>query len=465
MHVRKFQGETIEETLKQIKKELGPDAIILKTTTNRGIKGAFKRSRVEVTAAITEKTYLKKATLETAVGNDNVDSLSNQSASYLSELIDDYDQKTSGRSSVKNNSGYGNLGLNKRVNDKTELDSFLNNDQNKAEAVAPVSSVNEFITSPSTTSQSESISSQLGPFEKTESVEKRELRYENNSNERSDEQILGLKEEINQLKELVNEISLKDIDQKAEKSIDEKHFIQSIYTLLKSSGLNERFLHENIKEFISQNSNGNEDELIDHVIKKIQGNLKVDEGLLESSAPGVNLFFGIKNSGQTMLVRKLAAKQKGSELIVYGEEDESFGRKISGVSTHYSRSVAEVISIARKIVEKGNNAIVDINLNEIEPEDVASICDYCTNNFEVFRSFLTLNSIHTESINLRLIKKYKNFASVINFTHVDLCLDWGSIFNCMYLEDVPISYLSRGININSGVERITDETLLNNLLA
>ena len=68
MHVRKFQGDTIEDTLKQIKSELGPDAIILKTTTNRGLKGAFKRSRVEVTAAITEKTYLKKATLESAVG-------------------------------------------------------------------------------------------------------------------------------------------------------------------------------------------------------------------------------------------------------------------------------------------------------------------------------------------------------------------------------------------------------------
>ena len=60
MHVRKFQGETIEETLKTIKKELGPDAIILKTTTNKGIKGAFKKNRVEVTAAILKKNYLKK---------------------------------------------------------------------------------------------------------------------------------------------------------------------------------------------------------------------------------------------------------------------------------------------------------------------------------------------------------------------------------------------------------------------
>ena len=72
---------------------------------------------------------------------------------------------------------------------------------------------------------------------------------------------------------------------------------------------------------------------------------------------------------------------------------------------------------------------------------------------------LTLNSIHSESINLRLIKKYKKFAPIVNFTHVDLCLDWGSMFNCMYLEDIPISYLSRGVDINSGVDKLTDETL------
>ena len=117
-----------------------------------------------------------------------------------------------------------------------------------------------------------------------------------------------------------------------------------------------------------------------------------------------------------------------------------------------------------RVVERGNNAIVDIDIDKLG-EETASICDYCTNNFEVCRSYLTLNSIHSESINLRLIKKYKKFAPIVNFTHVDLCLDWGSMFNCMYLEDIPISYLGRGVDINSGIDKLTDETLLNNLLA
>ena len=51
-----------------------------------------------------------------------------------------------------------------------------------------------------------------------------------------------------------------------------------------------------------------EDELIDHIIKRIQESVRIDEINFESAAPGVNLFFGIKNSGQSMLVRKLASK-------------------------------------------------------------------------------------------------------------------------------------------------------------
>ena len=60
MYVRKFEADTIEEALKDIKRELGPDAIILKTLTNKGLKGAFKKKRIEITAAISEKTYTKK---------------------------------------------------------------------------------------------------------------------------------------------------------------------------------------------------------------------------------------------------------------------------------------------------------------------------------------------------------------------------------------------------------------------
>ena len=46
MYVKKFEGESLDEALQSVKRELGPDAIILKTVTNKGLKGAFKKSRI-----------------------------------------------------------------------------------------------------------------------------------------------------------------------------------------------------------------------------------------------------------------------------------------------------------------------------------------------------------------------------------------------------------------------------------
>jgi len=54
MFVRKFEADTLDEALQSVKRELGPDAIILKTVTNKGLAGAFKKSKIEITAAISE---------------------------------------------------------------------------------------------------------------------------------------------------------------------------------------------------------------------------------------------------------------------------------------------------------------------------------------------------------------------------------------------------------------------------
>ncbi|MFN8369097.1 MAG: hypothetical protein U0T83_00560 [Bacteriovoracaceae bacterium] len=59
MFVKKFEADTLDEALKSIKRELGPDAVILKTVTKKGLKGAFQKKKIEVTAAISERTYEK----------------------------------------------------------------------------------------------------------------------------------------------------------------------------------------------------------------------------------------------------------------------------------------------------------------------------------------------------------------------------------------------------------------------
>ena len=70
MFVKKFEADTIDEALKAVKAELGPDAIILKTITNKGLKGAFKKKRIEITAAVSEKNIEKKAKVDKVLNND-----------------------------------------------------------------------------------------------------------------------------------------------------------------------------------------------------------------------------------------------------------------------------------------------------------------------------------------------------------------------------------------------------------
>jgi len=61
MQVRKYEASTIKEAVDMVKKDLGPDAIIL--STKEAQRGAPHR-KVMITAAVTEETYQKKRLVE-----------------------------------------------------------------------------------------------------------------------------------------------------------------------------------------------------------------------------------------------------------------------------------------------------------------------------------------------------------------------------------------------------------------
>ena len=54
MYVRKFEADTIEEALKDIKRELGPEAVILKTITNKGSRTCRNTSHLHYCATVNE---------------------------------------------------------------------------------------------------------------------------------------------------------------------------------------------------------------------------------------------------------------------------------------------------------------------------------------------------------------------------------------------------------------------------
>ena len=114
MFVKKFEGESLDETLQSVKRELGPDAIILKTITNKGLKSAFGKSRIEITAAISEQNYEKKSKVDHVLSEPQKEEFYKAPASRINNMIDDYNTNSS--QPTKKAGGYGSMGLNKVVN-------------------------------------------------------------------------------------------------------------------------------------------------------------------------------------------------------------------------------------------------------------------------------------------------------------------------------------------------------------
>lgn len=69
MHIKRFEGTTMREVLREVREELGPDALVVSTRTTRrdqGWLGRFGRPIVEVTAAVDRPP--RPATHENGVG-------------------------------------------------------------------------------------------------------------------------------------------------------------------------------------------------------------------------------------------------------------------------------------------------------------------------------------------------------------------------------------------------------------
>src|SRR3954470_3548672 len=93
MQVKKFEAATMAEALKVIKRELGPEAIILSTKHIKSGFGLMSKASVEVTAAVAEKDLRKKAAAEKNLPQDVKEKIWNSKASKQAEIYDDYFEK------------------------------------------------------------------------------------------------------------------------------------------------------------------------------------------------------------------------------------------------------------------------------------------------------------------------------------------------------------------------------------
>lgn len=98
MQVKKFEAPSLQEALDHVKRELGPEAIILQTKKYKKGFGLMSKPSVEVTAAVSDRSIQKKAFVENRLPDTNREALGKLTASKQADFYDKFTEKKFGSS-------------------------------------------------------------------------------------------------------------------------------------------------------------------------------------------------------------------------------------------------------------------------------------------------------------------------------------------------------------------------------
>lgn len=460
MYVRKFQGESIDETIKLIKKELGPEAIILKTETFKGIKSALKKSKVEITAAITEKNLKKKMNVDRVLTAEQRDSSYQASSDYLVDMIDGYDRFNENLNST--NFGYGQISLNKSVQKKNEQNSNVVSELVNANSLdnflsdLPKENTNHFIKNEDLNFP-ERDSSNSQSFYKKEIVKKEDFEQFKTEIIEQIKNMEKIQDDYNEIIELRNKVTsleknLSNINlNKSVKNDD----IQNVLTILNRSGVSEQFINKDLLfNFYSKNSSGdfNKENFIEYCVKCCQKVIKVEEISFDKHKPRVFLYLGGFGSGQSTLIKKIIKKHGSGEMFsLSSPENKKLNDctdKILGINNFDYNDPAKLFAAVRKTISNGLNAHVDLKVSDKNINDLYQIISLFSTSLKTCHVSVTVSGRYSHRYNSNLLKRFAEYTNYFNLTFFDDCFDFGSVFNLFYENPkIKLSYISDGDQI------------------
>lgn len=504
MFVKKFEADTLEEALKAVKFELGPDAIILKTITNNGLKGAFKKKRIEITAAISEKSYEKKAKVDKVLNNEQKEAFYQKPASSIKETIHKYNQDNGG------GVGYGGLGLNKVVNTitkgtagladvtsktssllKSSLDDFLTTDDdfspsNDSEDFEPPmprkQSRGKYAEPPAATAGERSArpaptqirSEQVPAKESTIAKEPTPIRE---SNTVYREAYNELKQELRTQQHKMELLERKILELSQNYHFNQKHLtdakgIVQLRTTLKTLDVDEAHILELIKKAnyeLTKDDLENPDVIFEFALKEMASSINTDMPLfakVDNGEPVVTVLISEAASGQSTMGTKIAVLKKDVIMVQYSQDAHNsgstdFAAQVFGIKVEKVQNLSEVLGLVRKANEAGKSVLVDVRLSSKFSDETKKFIETLKRGFQHVEVLCTLSAIHSELYNRKIIARYKDIVDGVIISHVDLCMNFGALFNVHKAHNkLPLKFFGTGPVVPDDIEGATAERLM-----
>jgi len=494
MFVKKFEAETLEEALKAVKLELGPDAIILKTITNNGLKGAFKKKRIEITAAISEKSFEKKAKVDKVLSNDQKEAFYQKPASTIKETITKYNSQSA--SPQANAGGYGNLGLNKVVNTLAKGTQGLSDLTQKTSSIIK-NSLDEFLTEEEDFESFDDSNDFEEEVVKAKPVQNNTGRYaepppQARQQHRSVEeaptpsQVVSreayneLKQEIRTQQHKIDLLEQKLTEMSQNYQFNQKHMneAQGLYqlrTTLKTLGIDESIIVELIKKAsyeFSKEDLENPDVIFEFGLREMANSINTSIPLfakIETGEPVITVLMSEVASGQSSMGMKIAVLKKDVVIVQFSQDAHNttstdFAAQVFGIRVEKVQSYSEVVGLCRKAMEAGKSVLVDARLSSKFNDETKKFIETLRRGFQHVEILGTLSGIHSEIYNRKIIARYKDLLDGVIISHVDLCTNFGSLFNVHKSHNkLPLKFFGTGSIVPDDIESATAERLMSGL--
>ncbi|MBL7664880.1 MAG: hypothetical protein JNM93_07080 [Bacteriovoracaceae bacterium] len=474
MHVRKFEGDSLEDVLQTVKKELGPDAIIIKTKTNKGLAGALKKKKIEITAAISETSYLKKAKVDSVLNEEQKERFYKNPASKINATVSNFSDNTPAAR------GYGNLALNRSVkiaetetkNKTSDLDRFLDEkpaNEQPVRRAAPSMALNEFIGGTEAAEEVEVRRPTAIPAQAQATATQPISSSMNDFSGKLRENDRRIKELEDRLMELTQSVTFKN------RKDDEEKGILELGRTLRSLDFDEAVIHllnKNARANLSQKDLAVSDVVFDHALQHLHSLIKTKPILFAEETQSTNgkivVLISEGSSGQTSMALKLSNIYENCVVIKFSHgasANSRFVEKMFDVEMNMVSTISEALQAIRKASEANKNIIVDYKNISSEVDETKKFVESLSRSYKNLEVELVLSAIHSEIYNRKIISKYKQQLDGVIINHLDKCLSFGSLINVhMHSGQIPMVFFGTGCVVPEDIEAASSERILASLV-
>ena len=466
MQVKKFEATTLQEALDTIKRELGPEAIILQTKQNRRGFGLMSKASVEVTAAVSARSIDKKKQVEKRLPDAYAQKMTQAPAAKQADFYENYLEKKIEREKVQLSQAAINQ---KRITAVRYADIQDENENQNEEQNASDSNFDPIQNTPT-----------IPQFSAPAEVENA---IENYSNIR-EANLSGIQEELANLKRLVDE--LRRERKKPEYLDSDSPFsatdaLQEAYEMLLQSGVERRFAVQIMREIgrnLSVEARAENEAVLDAVADQLLKRIDTRPffgAILQPGEQQIKAFVGASGVGKTALLAKLAThavrarNEKIGLIRINLTQDEGMDPiTVFAKALHVPyRLVSNSEELLVAIQDLGQCGRIFIDTPGISPKDMASIkrIQMILKSAPQIRVALVVSATTRD---LELHEQGKAFATLnlesLLFTRLDETYSFGSIYSLSHRLRLPVSIFSTGKKVteqweNASAERLTASIL------